>query len=93
MVSHSNITVSHSNIMVSHSNIMVSHSNITSKAKHEMWDAIRVLSWTDGQTDRGKTVFPPPPSGSVAYNKHSHTCITRLPLRQRKSDLLRHVTS
>jgi hypothetical protein len=22
------------------------------------------ISWTDGQTDRGKTVYPPPPSGS-----------------------------
>ena len=22
------------------------------------------MSWTDGQTDRGKTVYPPPPSGS-----------------------------
>ena len=24
----------------------------------------RKISWTDGQTDRGKTVYPPPPSGS-----------------------------
>ena len=22
------------------------------------------ISWTDGRTDRGKTVYPPPPSGS-----------------------------
>ena len=24
----------------------------------------RKISWTDGRTDRGKTVYPPPPSGS-----------------------------
>ena len=24
----------------------------------------RKISWMDGQTDRGKTVYPPPPSGS-----------------------------
>jgi hypothetical protein len=24
----------------------------------------RKISWTDGKTDRGKTVYPPPPSGS-----------------------------
>ena len=24
----------------------------------------KYLGWTDGQTDRGKTVYPPPPSGS-----------------------------
>jgi hypothetical protein len=27
----------------------------------KMW---RKISWTDGQMDRGKTVYPPPPSGS-----------------------------
>ena len=25
---------------------------------------LRKISWTDGRTDRGKTVYPPPPSGS-----------------------------
>ena len=24
----------------------------------------RKIYWTDGRTDRGKTVYPPPPSGS-----------------------------
>ena len=24
----------------------------------------RKISWTDGQMERGKTVYPPPPSGS-----------------------------
>ena len=28
----------------------------------------RKLSWTDGQTDRGITEYPPPPSGSGGYN-------------------------
>ena len=27
----------------------------------KMW---RKISWTDGRMDRGKTVYPPPPSGS-----------------------------
>ena len=26
------------------------------------------MSWIDGHTDRGKTVYPPPPSGSGGYN-------------------------
>jgi hypothetical protein len=30
------------------------------------------ISWTDGQTDRGKTVYPPPPSGSGSIKK-KHT--------------------
>ena len=29
------------------------------------------ISWTDGRTDRGKTVYPPPPSGSGGY-KNNH---------------------
>ena len=29
--------------------------------KKKVW---RKISWTDGRTDRGKTVYPPPPSGS-----------------------------
>ena len=29
----------------------------------------RKISWTDGRTDRGKTVYPPPPSGSVGIIK------------------------
>jgi len=29
----------------------------------------KYLGWRkDGQTDRGKTVYPPPPSGSGGYN-------------------------
>ena len=29
----------------------------------------RKLSWTDGRTDRGKTVYPPLPSGSGGIKK------------------------
>ena len=29
---------------------------------------LRKISWTDGRTDRGKTVYPPPPSGSGGIN-------------------------
>jgi hypothetical protein len=32
----------------------------------------RKISWTDGQTDRGKTVYPPSPSGERGYNKQTN---------------------
>ena len=32
----------------------------------------RKISWTDGQTDRGKTVYPSPPSGSRGIIKYSY---------------------
>ena len=42
----------------------------------KMW---RKISWTDGRTDgrkdRGKTVYPPPPSGSGGIKKRS-TCLS-----------------
>jgi hypothetical protein len=31
---------------------------------------IIIISWTDGRTDRGKTVYPPPPSGSGGIMKN-----------------------
>ena len=31
----------------------------------------RKISWTDGRTDRGKTVYPPPPPGSRGITKQS----------------------
>jgi hypothetical protein len=30
---------------------------------------LRKISWTDGRTDRSKTVYPPPPSGSGGIKK------------------------
>ena len=30
----------------------------------------RKIYWRDGQTDRGKTVYPPPPLGSGGIIKH-----------------------
>ena len=41
----------------------------------------RKISWTDGRTDRGKTVYPPPPSGSGGINMWKF-----LPKSKRKVD-------
>ena len=32
----------------------------------------RKISWTDGRTDRGKTVYPPPPLGSGGIKTKAH---------------------
>ena len=35
----------------------------------------RKISWTDGRMDRGKTVYPPPPSGSGGIKKYLYLFI------------------
>ena len=39
----------------------------------------RKISWTDGRTDRGKTAYPPPPSGSGGIKMEESVHKTRKP--------------
>ena len=40
------------------------------------------ISWTDGRTDRGKTVYPPPPSGSGGIIKWYLSLLLFLTIKQ-----------
>ena len=42
----------------------------------------RKISWTDGRTDRGKTVYPPPPSGSGGIIKWYLSLLLFLTIKQ-----------
>jgi hypothetical protein len=43
------------------------------------------ISWKDGRTDRGKTVYPPPPSGSGGINTYT---TQNIPLLQAHINLI-----
>ena len=53
-------------------NIRFPPSTVTEK------NAPKNISWTDGRTDRGKTVYPPPPSGSRGIIKQNNSGVAPL---------------
>ena len=53
----------------------------------------RKISWMDGRTDRGKTVYPPPPSKKSANQKQESPVATMFVNGQTSRNLLRSCQS